>query len=75
MLNARIRLDGTCDQLDDAERAAYDKHVACSLKANARGWEDSRADLAYVRGQLAKHGTLPDHEQLTEARGAPPVQG
>jgi N12 class adenine-specific DNA methylase/superfamily I DNA/RNA helicase len=69
-LDARIRLDGTYDQLDDAKRAAYDRHVARSLKANTRGWEDWRADLAYVRSQLAEHGTLPSPGQLVQVRGA-----
>ena len=69
-LDARIRLDGTYDQLDDAERAAYDRHVARSLKSNTRGWEDWHADLAYVRSHLAEHGTLPDPAQLAQVRGA-----
>jgi N12 class adenine-specific DNA methylase/superfamily I DNA/RNA helicase len=68
-LDARIRLDGTYDQLDDDERAAYDKHVARSLNGNTRGWEDWRADLAGIRGHLAEHGTLPDPGQMAQARG------
>ena len=70
--DARIRLDGTYDQLDDAERAAYDKHVARALKANTRGWEDWHAELASIRGHLAEHRTLPDPGQLARARGGLP---
>ena len=71
-MDARIRIDGTYDQLDDAERAAYDKHLARALKANTRGWEDWHAELASIRSHLADHGTLPDPGQLAKARGGLP---
>ena len=67
--DARIRIDGTYGQLDDAERAAYDKHLARAVNANTRGWEDWHAQLASIRGHLAEHGTLPDPGQLAKARG------
>ena len=68
-LDALIRLDGTYDQLNPDERAAYDRELKRSLRANTRGWDDWRKALEFIRGYRDSNGTLPDAAQVKDTPG------
>jgi hypothetical protein len=65
--DARMRLDGTCDQLTDSERRIYDFMVRVGSQGDR--WDGWRAAVAFITGWHAEHGEYPDAGQVAEAPG------
>jgi hypothetical protein len=65
--DARMRLDGTYEQLTPDERTIY----ALMVKRNQRGngWEHWHKALDFIRASRAEHGTWPSEEDVRQAPG------
>src|SRR5580700_10859327 len=60
--DARMRLDGTCDQLTDSERRIYDFMVRVGSQGDR--WDGWHAAVVFITGWHAEHGEYPDAEQV-----------
>ena len=65
--DARMRLDGTYDQLTADERTIYDRMVQIGHRADR--WEHWHKALDFIRTYRAEHGTWPSQEDVRQAPG------
>ena len=65
--DARMRLDGTYEQLSGAERDAYDRLARLSQRAG--GWEHWDKAVTFIAAHLAEHGEVPSAEQVRDQPG------
>ena len=65
--DARMRLDGTYDQLTADERAIYDRMARIGQRADR--WEPWHKALDFIRAYRAEHGTWPSQEDVRQAPG------
>jgi hypothetical protein len=65
--DARMRLDGTYDQLTDSERRVYD-FMAKAGQLHDR-WDGWHAAVAFITGWYAEHGEYPSAEEVSQAPG------
>ena len=65
--DARMRLDGTYDQLTPDERAIYDRMVKIGHRADR--WEPWHKALDFIRAYRAERGAWPSDEDVRQAPG------